>query len=112
MKDRVSVLQIGLVRGLFGMVLGVLFGLGLVSGIRALLGLPFWNPEAAWVVAGVFGTIGFMLMVGVLRDWIKWALGEETPDFPESDARLKGWAKYLSVSYDHKIIGIQYGVTA
>jgi cytochrome c oxidase subunit 1 len=112
MKDRVSVLQIGLVRGLFGMVLGVLIGLGLVSGIRALLGLPIWNPEAAWVVAGVFGTIGFMLMVGVLRDWIKWALGEETPDFPESDARLKGWAKYLSVSYDHKIIGIQYGVTA
>ncbi len=112
MKERVSLLQIGLVRGLFGMIVGVLIGLGLVSGIRALLGLPIWNPEAAWVVGGVFGTIGFMLMVGVLRDWIRWALGEETPDFPEADPRLQGWAKYLSVSYDHKIIGIQYGVTA
>ncbi len=112
MKERVSILQIGLVRGLIGMFMGVLLGLGLVSGVRALLGLPIWNPEAAWVVGGVFGTIGFMLMVGVMRDWIKWAFGEETPDFPEADARLRGWSKYLSVSYDHKIIGIQYGVTA
>ncbi len=112
MKERVSILQIGFVRGLIGMFVGVLLGLGLVSGVRALLGLPIWNPEAAWVVGGVFGTIGFMLMVGVMRDWIKWAFGEETPDFPEADARLRGWSKYLSVSYDHKIIGIQYGVTA
>ncbi|GAB4478954.1 MAG: cytochrome c oxidase subunit I [Anaerolineales bacterium] len=112
MKEKVRLFEIGLVRGLIGMILGVLIGLALVSGIRALVGLPVWNPEAAWVVAGVFGTIGFMLMIGVMRDWIKWALGEETPDFPETDPRLQGWAKYLSVSYDHKIIGIQYGVTA
>lgn len=112
MKERVGLFQIGLVRGLIGMILGVLLGLGLVSGIRALLGLPAWSPEPAWVMGGVFGTIGFMLMVGVMRDWIKWALGEETPDFPETDPRLQGWAKYLSVSYDHKIIGIQYGITA
>ncbi|MCS6906897.1 MAG: cbb3-type cytochrome c oxidase subunit I [Anaerolineales bacterium] len=112
MKERVGVFEIGLVRGLIGMVLGVLIGLGLVSAIRALLGLPVWHAEAAWVVGGLFGTIGFMLAIGVMRDWIKWALGEETPDFPEADPRFQGWAKYLSVSYDHKVIGIQYGVTS
>lgn len=112
MKERIGLFQIGLVRGLIAMIVGVLLGLGLVTGIRAVVGLPAWNPEPAWVVGGIFGTIAFMLGVGVMRDWIKWALGEQTPDFPETDPRLQGWAKYLSVSYDHKIIGIQYGITA
>jgi cytochrome c oxidase subunit 1 len=79
---------------------------------RLLMGLPAWSPEPAWVFGSIVGLIGFLFGTGVLNDWLKWANGEETPDHPQADPRLKGWAKYLSVSYDHKVIGIQYGVTS
>jgi cytochrome c oxidase subunit 1 len=82
-----------------------------------VLGLAYWDPAAfgfteyAWVGGAIFGVIGFMLFVGVLSDWFKWMNGQETPEHPQ-DAFPRGWARYLSVSFDHKAIGIQYGVTA
>lgn len=114
---RVSFLTIGLVRGLLGFAAGWLVGALLVSIIRAILGLTAWNPqsfgftEPAWVVGVVFGAAGFTIGTGVLSDWYKWSKGEQTPEHPH-DAHASGWARYLSVSYDHKVIGIQYGVTA
>jgi len=36
--------------------------------------------------------------------------GKQTPEHPH-DSFESGWRRYLSVSYDHKVIGIQYGVT-
>jgi cytochrome c oxidase subunit 1 len=52
-----------------------------------------------------------MVGVGAISDWWKWAKGQETPEHPEAP-RYKGWAKYLSISFDHKIIGVQYGFTS
>ena len=86
----------------------------IVSGIRLALGLPVSQPEnfgltqAAWVGGGLLAAIGFMLAVGVLHDWLQWARGKQTPHHPQDDFE-SGWARYLSVSYDHKVIGIQYG---
>jgi cytochrome c oxidase subunit 1 len=115
------VLKLGLVQGLFGGILGWLFGFALVIGGRLLLGLPAqWNPnltglaayEPAVVVAGIFFTIGFMIGVGAVSDWLKWARGIETPF--HHGARIPGtpeWARYFSVDYSHKVIGVQYAIT-
>jgi len=110
-------LSIGLLRGLIGFVIGTPAGLLLVTVIRLALGLTAWNPgafgftEPAWVVGALFGAIGFMLATGVTSDWFRWMRGLETPEHPQDDHE-SGVRRYLSISYDHKVIGIQYGVTA
>ena len=116
-----SIFSIGLVRGLVGMLAGYLVGFALVSVIRLILGFPIWdyNPsgnhygfsEPAWVVGAIFGVFGFMLSVGSTSDWLKWANGQSTPDHP-TDAFPSGVRRFLSASFDHKVIGIQYGVTS
>ena len=86
--------SIGLVRGILGYLVGMIIGLGLVTGIRMILGLPAttpWDPQAktfffvegAYVAGALLGTIGFMLSVGVVSDWLKWMRGIETPSHPE-----------------------------
>jgi cytochrome c oxidase subunit 1 len=111
-KKKVNFFTLGLVRGIIFQVLGSAAGMGLVMLIRVLMGLPAWNPEPVWVGGTFVGVITFMAGTGVLSDWFKWAKGEETSDHHESDPSLPGWAKYFNVSLDHKVIGIQYGVTS
>ena len=107
----------GMGRGLIGFVIGFLAGSLLVTLIRLLLGLQVWNPDTfgftrpAWVVGVVFAATGFIIATGVLADWYRWSKGEETPEHPQ-DAYKSGWQRYFSVSFDHKVIGIQYGVTS
>jgi cytochrome c oxidase subunit 1 len=109
--------SIGLVRGLIGFVVGFIAGAALVTVIRLVMGLPVTNPQTffltqpAWVTGALFAFIGFMLTVGVADDWLKWARGLETPEHP-TDAFPKGLRRYLSATFDHKAIGIQYGVTS
>ena len=117
-EKKSSIFSIGLIRGLLGMLAGYAVGFGLVSVIRLLQGLPVWayNPsgnqygfsEPAWVVGAIFGIIGFILALGVVSDWLKWMDGQQTPEHP-ADAFPSGVRRYLSASYDHKVIGIQYG---
>lgn len=107
-----GILSISLFRGLIFWVIGVLAGMGLVTLVRVIMGLPAWKEEPAWVLGALFGAIAFMAGTGVMSDWLKWAKGEETPVVPESDPSLTGWRKYLSVSYNHKVIGLQYGFTS
>ncbi len=111
-NEKVSFFSISMVRGLLFMLVGFPAGMLVVTLVRFLVGLPAWKTEPAWVLGAVFGVIAFMFGTGVFNDWIKWAKGEETSEHPEANPNLKGWAKYLSVSFDHKVIGVQYGVTA
>ena len=112
-----SFFSVGLVRGTVGFVVGLLVGIILISVIRLALGLPVTDPQlyglprASWVVGALFGVFGFLLTQGVTSDWLKWARGQETPEHPH-DAFPSGLARYLSATYDHKAIGIQYGVTS
>ena len=103
--------SIGFVRGTIFLLVGTLVGMVIVSGIRLVMGLPAWHANAAWTVGAIFGTAAFMVGVGAISDWWKLAKGQETPEHPEAP-RYKGWAKYLSISFDHKVIGIQYGFTS
>jgi len=107
-----SFLSLGLVRGLIAQVLGTAAGMGFVMMVRALIGLPAWNREPVVVGGVAIGAIAFIFGTGVMSDWFKWAKGEETEDHHEPDPDQPAWRRYLSVDYDHKVIGIQYGVTA
>jgi len=102
-----------LVRGLFWQFIGTLAGAGLVTGIRAAMGLSitdqFFFTEPAWVLGGFFGVLFFLAGNGSVSDWFKWARGIETHDH---HADAPGWEKYLNVSLDHKVIGVQYTITA
>ena len=103
-----------LMRGLLWQFIGTLLGAGLVTGIRALMGLSvtdkFFFTEPAWVLGGFIGVLAFLVGNGVTGDWIKWSRGIDTPE--EHVEHFSGWEKYLNVSLDHKVIGIQYTVTA
>ena len=108
---RPGLFSIGMLRGVLFLIVGTLVGMGIVTGVRAVMGLPAWNPDAAWTLGAIFGTAAFMYGVGALNDWLKWANGVETPEHPEAP-KFSGLAKYLSISFDHKVIGVQYGYTS
>ena len=111
----------GITRGLVWQVMGTFLGALFITLIRWLLvalnpdfkGLvlfgPFLFSEPAWVFGALCGVISFIFGVGVMDDWVKWARGLDTPEHHED---VPGWEKYFSVSLDHKVIGVQYTVTA
>ncbi len=104
----------GLVRGLIGQVVGMLLGVALTLGVRAAIGWPTaWHQaqEPALTVGAVFGVLGFMATSGMVSDWWQWARGRKTPMRHGAPEGKPSWWRYLSVDYDHKVIGIQYGVT-
>ena len=100
-------------RGLVFQVIATLIGTGIVTLIRLLMGLEIFGAflftEPAWVFGALCGVISFLFGVGVMDDWVKWAKGLDTPEHHEDQP---GWQKYFGVSLDHKVIGIQYTVTA
>jgi cytochrome c oxidase subunit 1 len=102
-----------LTRGLVWQFIGWAVGAVFVTIIRLLMGLKaldaFFFTEPAWVFGGFVGVLSFFAGSGVLRDWFKWAKGEETPEHHEDPG---GWEKYINVSLDHKVIGIQYTLTS
>ena len=98
-------------RGLFWQVIGTLVGLVLATGIRAAMGLSatapaFFFTEPAWVLGALLGGLFFVSGNGSVSDWFKWARGIDTPEHHEE--KYSGWEKYVNVSLDHKVIGIQY----
>ena len=104
-----SALAKGLIWQLFGWIIGAVF----VTIIRLLMGLKvfdtFFFTEPAWVFGGFLGVLFFIGGSGIVKDWFKWAKGEATPDHHEDP---DGWEKYINVSLDHKVIGIQYTITS
>ena len=91
---------------------GLLLGMGIVTLVRLLIGLPAWSAEPAWVFGAFLGVIGFMIGVGATTDWFKWAKGESTSDHHDWPAGTPRWRRYFGFSLDHKVIGIQYFVTS
>jgi len=98
--------SLGLLRGLLWQILGTAIGIGILTGIRQLLGLAAWKPEPAIVFGALLGAMFFLYGVGVLNDWIRVAAGKEIPE--HIDESGLGWRRYFGASLDHKVIGIQY----
>uniref|UniRef100_A0A7C4Q246 Cytochrome C oxidase subunit I n=1 Tax=Bellilinea caldifistulae TaxID=360411 RepID=A0A7C4Q246_9CHLR len=101
-----GIFSYGMVRGLVGQIIGWAAGIGVVTGIRALMDLAY-KAEPAWVLGAAFGVIGFLIGIGAFRDWFAWAKGEETPE-PEEIQEEPGIKRYFGFSLDHKVIGVQY----
>lgn len=106
----------GITRGLVWQVAGTLIGAIFVTAIRFAMGYTlaenltaFLFSEPAWVFGALVGVLSFLAGVGVMDDWYAWAMGRDTDDHHEDEP---GWEKYFGVSVDHKVIGIQYTVTA
>lgn len=114
------ILSLGLIRGLVGLIIGTVIGMGITTAIRSSMGLPIWeaispmNPsgfEVAAIVGALFGAAGFMIGVGALTDWFKWMAGKATPLRHGPPDGKPAWTRYFGVDYNHKVIGIQYTVT-
>ncbi|MGD2158669.1 MAG: hypothetical protein PVG32_17445, partial [Anaerolineales bacterium] len=74
--QKVSILSLGLIRGLIAQILGTIAGMGLTMLIRVIVGLPAWKAEPVWVAGTFIGVIAFMIAIGAMNDWFKWAKGE------------------------------------
>jgi cytochrome c oxidase subunit 1 len=101
-----------LIRGLFFQIIGTIFGMLLTMLLRLVMGLPAWKAEPVLVVGAIFGTATFMYGTRVLDDWLRWVNGEETPDVDVEYHGPGGWRRLASLSFDHKVIGVQYGITS
>jgi len=97
--------SIGLIRGLLWQIFGTAIGVGILTGLRVLLRLPAWKGESAAVFGALIGCLFFLYGIGAVDDWIKVAAGKEVI---EPDESSWGRERYFGVSYDHKVIGIQY----
>ena len=106
-----TVLSLGLVRGLVAQIAGTALGIALVVVIRVLMGLDAWEAEPAVVVGGMAGVIAFLIGAGSFTDWFKWTQGEETPMRHGSPPGKPSWTRYFGTDYNHRIIGVQYIVT-
>jgi cytochrome c oxidase subunit 1 len=102
-----------LAHGLLWQLGGWIVGAATITVIRLLMGLnalgTFFFTEPAWVFGAFLGVLSFIAGSGIAGDWFKWAKGEQTPDQREDPP---GWEKYIGVSLDHKVIGIQYTLTS
>ena len=107
------ILTSALVRGIVGQALGTALGYAFVAGLRALRGAETgWIYEPALAFGAIIGVIGFLLGAGVLTDWLKWATGRQTPLRHGAPAGRPEWSRYFNVDYNHKVIGIQYGISS
>lgn len=106
-----SLMSLGLVRGLIWQALGTAAGIALVILIRIAAGMPAWGEEPAWVIGMLVGGVAFMFGVGAMHDWTQWWKGKETPLHHGPPHGVPEWTRYFGVDYNHKVIGIQYGVT-
>lgn len=101
------------VRGFVGQLIGTALGSSFVYFLRQMRGLETtWLTDSVVAFGAIIGVIGFLLGAGVFNDWIKWIFGRPTPlrhGVPEGKPE---WSRYFNVDYNHKVIGIQYGVTA
>ncbi len=106
-----TILSLGLVRGIIAQVVGTALGIALVVIVRLLLGLDVWAAEPVVVVGGMLGIIAFLVGAGSMNDWFKWTQGKETPMHHGPPEGKPAWTRYFSVDYNHRVIGVQYIVT-
>ena len=94
------------IRGLLWGIIGFIVGALLTALVRALLGMTPFVFGPLFFVGYFFGFAGWLLGVGVWHTWIREFLGLEPQPY-----HAEGWRRYFGFNTDHKVIGIQYGVT-
>lgn len=113
MKKLGIILSSAFVRGIVGQLVFTFLGIAFFNAIRSVLGLSTAPlPESTLVFGAIVGVIGFLLTAGVLTDWIRWISGRPTPLRHGAPEGKPEWSRYLNVDVNHKVIGIQYGITS
>ena len=106
-RRTLPILAPGLPRAIVGAAVGAAIGIGFALFLRAeagqMLGLAY-----------LLALIGFLLGVGAFRFWLTWAVGREVDRHEEHAAHgtAGDWRRYFHFTTDHKVIGVQYLVTA
>jgi cytochrome c oxidase subunit 1 len=109
---RSSAFAPGLLRAVIGAAIGFAVGIGglLAAGVIGI------QAEAGQIfgLGYVLGFLGFLLGIGAFRFWLTWASGREVDEAEEhwAHGRAGDWRRYLRFTTDHKVIGVQYLVTA
>ena len=102
--------------GFLRAVLGALAGFAIGGGGMALLGVVGVGVKPGHILGvGYLGTVfGFLLGIGAFRFWLTWIFGGELDPAEEHAAhgRAGDWRRYFQFTTDHKVIGVQYLVTA
>lgn len=102
-----------LVRGIIGQLVFTALGIAFINLIRNAQGLEStWLTEPSLAFGALIGVIGFLLVGGVLTDWLKWCVGIRTPLRHGAPPGRPEWSRYFNVDYNHKVIGIQYGIAS
>jgi len=106
-----TIFSLGIVKGTLAGLAGTGAGMGITILIRFAMGLPVSDLEPAIVVGIILGVITYLVVLGVFNYWFRWAVkglsGDSEPVLPK-----QGWIRYFNVDTNHKVIGIQYLVTA
>jgi cytochrome c oxidase subunit 1 len=105
-----TMLSLGIIKGLIAGLVGAGFGMGITMLLRLASGLPAWDPGPVVVVGIVVGVISYLVVLGVFNFWFRWAFKGQQDE--ETTQPRRGWIRYFNVDTNHKVIGIQYLVTA
>ncbi|MBP9501217.1 MAG: cbb3-type cytochrome c oxidase subunit I [Candidatus Promineofilum sp.] len=113
MRTLKILLTSALAKGLVGQAVGWALGYSFIALLRSLQGLPTpWLYEPAVAFGAITSLIGFLVAAGVLGDWLRWIVGKKTELRHGAPEGKPEWSRYFNVDYNHKVIGIQYGVTS
>jgi len=107
-----TIFSLGLLRGVVAAALSSAAGMGLTMLLRALLGMPTWREQPVTAAGAVGGVLGFLVGVGAFTDWWRWARGAQARHPAPPDPSRPAWTRYFSFDSNHKVIGVQYAVTA
>jgi cytochrome c oxidase subunit 1 len=102
----------GLLRAVAGAVLGGIVGVGALTLARNS-GFEIRDGQILGL-AYLFALFGFLLGIGAFRFWLTWAAGREVNPAEEHAAHGTSgdWRRYFRFTTDHKVIGVQYLVSA
>ncbi len=103
----------GLGRAGWYTLLGIAFSIGLsVITKLAYHENDLFVVEAWGVIAMIAAPLFFLVGLGAFDYWFYWASGKPTRPEDHSSHGATSWKDYFRVNTDHKVIGIQYVVTA
>ena len=101
-----------LLRAVLWAVIGGVLGVASLA-IAGAAGLVIEDGQILGL-AYLLALIGFLFGIGAFRFWLTWAAGREVNVEEEHAAHgtAGDWRRYLRFTTDHKVIGVQYLVTA
>src|SRR5580693_5659729 len=106
----------GLLRAMLGLLLGIAFAAGLTWLVRMATGhgtySHYLSEEPIMAVSLIASPIFFLVGLGGFDYWFYWAAGRPTRPEDHSGHGARSWKDYFRINTDHKVIGIQYTVTA